>query len=91
MGNVASKLSSLYLGTDHIENTPFPTVSLLLRTYSFPREPIYRAVAQKRPLFIRLSRSHCHLSQTSYWRDAQLSTTILSYHINVLSDHSKKR
>jgi hypothetical protein len=38
---------------------PIPTVSLLLRAYSFPRERAYRSVAQKRSLYIRLYRSHC--------------------------------
>jgi hypothetical protein len=44
---------------EHIENTLFPTVSLLLRAYSFRRERVYRVVAQKLALYIRLSRSHC--------------------------------
>jgi hypothetical protein len=35
------------------------TVNLLLRAYQFPREHVYRAVAQKRLLYIFLSRSHC--------------------------------
>jgi hypothetical protein len=32
-------------------NTPFPTVTLLLSAYSFPRERVYRLFAYKRPLF----------------------------------------
>jgi hypothetical protein len=39
--------------------TPFPRVILLLRAYSLSRERVYQSVAEKRPLFIRLSRSHC--------------------------------
>jgi hypothetical protein len=47
------KLScQLHLGTDHIENTSFPRVSLFLLAYSFARERVYRAVAQKRSLYI---------------------------------------
>jgi hypothetical protein len=37
-------------------NTPFPTVPLLLRVDTLLRELVYRAVAQKRPWYIRASR-----------------------------------
>jgi hypothetical protein len=42
-------------------NTPFPTACLFLRAHSFPRERVYRAVAQKRVSYeySRSSRSHC--------------------------------
>jgi hypothetical protein len=42
-----------------MENTLFLTVSVLLSAYSFPRERVYRAVAQKLQLYIRESGSHC--------------------------------
>jgi hypothetical protein len=34
-------------------STPFPTVTILLHAYSLQRERVYRAVAQKRPLFTK--------------------------------------
>jgi xanthine/uracil/vitamin C permease (AzgA family) len=40
-------------------HTPFPTVPLMLRVDSMLRERVYRAVAQKRPWYIRLFRSRC--------------------------------
>jgi hypothetical protein len=54
------ELSWLYLlGTDHIENT----FLLLLHPYSLPHKRVYRCVAQKRPLFIRLYCSRCYALQ----------------------------
>jgi hypothetical protein len=53
---LSSKLVlSLYLGTDHIENTAL----LLLRSCLLVRESVYRAVAQKRPWHIRPSLGRC--------------------------------
>jgi hypothetical protein len=42
----ASQVNStdFVLGTDHIENTPFQTRTLLLLAYSLPRERVYRVV-----------------------------------------------
>jgi hypothetical protein len=40
--------------TDHIKDTPFPTVNLLLLAYSLQRERVYRAVVQKQSLFKKL-------------------------------------
>jgi hypothetical protein len=39
------------------QKTPVSIVSVLLRAYSFPRERVYRAVAQKRSFYIRLLQS----------------------------------
>jgi hypothetical protein len=49
--------------TYHIENTPFPTVTLLLCAYSLPRERVYRSVDQKRSLLAESPLSNgsiCH-------------------------------
>jgi hypothetical protein len=47
---------NLFARIEH--KTPFPAVKQLC-AYSMLRERAYRPVAYKRPLFIRLSRSHC--------------------------------
>jgi hypothetical protein len=56
-----------HLGTDHIENTAL----LLLRSCLLLQERIYRAVAQKRPWYVRLSLGR--------WIATALHTTIRWY------------
>jgi hypothetical protein len=53
----------------NIENTPFPTVILLLCAYSLPRKRVYRAIAQKWSLFTEspLSNGSIHHNMNNIW------------------------
>jgi hypothetical protein len=54
-----SSIHSRTLATKSFLQPPVHTVLLLLRSCPLPRECVYWAYAQKRPLFIRLSRGRC--------------------------------